>query len=421
MRNPIAGSKLLLRSPITWLPVLAGLLLGLVLTYAYMGAFVDPIGHLTDMPVGLVNLDHPVDVAGRKIDVGEQFTERLLSADTGARIALRQYGSAQDVTEAIRRNEIAGAIVVPEGVSQGVADIAVSAGKSDPVMVDLLRNDGAGALQPPVFDRFAETAVAQLSDTVSKQLTETLEGLGVEIAPGNVGAIADPVVGRSTDVIGIGNKGGRGLPPLYVAIMLTLTGILAASALHIATGTKIGTDRIETFGRTRRVRMVDANRFERWIVEALVAVPVSVLGGAAVLFMTRTVLGAHVDRPWLALVLGVVTVLATTWFTLALLTMFGLLGDLLVILLTTIFGVPSARGVYPAEALPRFFRVIGEILPLRYVTDGLRSVFYFDGLALAGLRGAWIALGLFALLGLLLGFGGAAVANRRDPLTGIER
>jgi ABC-type polysaccharide/polyol phosphate export permease len=149
------------------------------------------------------------------------------------------------------------------------------------------------------------------------------------------------------------------------------------------------------------------------VVEALIAVPVAALGGAGVAWMAIGILGAHADRPFEALLLAMAGVLAMMWFAQVFLVAFGLVGDLLVLLLTTIFGVPSARGVYPAEALPTFFQVIGAVLPLRWLTDGMRSAFFYGGTAASGLRGAWVAIAAYALVSLALGAVVARTAARR--------
>lgn len=87
------------------------------------------------------------------------------------------------------------------------------------------------------------------------------------------------------------------------------------------------------------------------------------------------------------------------------------------LLFTTIFGVPSALGVYPAEALPRFFRVTSLWHPMHYLTDAMRSLAFYDGRAAAGLGTALVVLTAWLVGGGLVGFGGAwAIGKRGAPL-----
>jgi hypothetical protein len=74
--------------------------------------------------------------------------------------------------------------------------------------------------------------------------------------------------------------------------------------------------------------------------------------------------------------------------------------------------------VYPWEALPAFFRLLGEVLPLRYLTDGMRALFFFDGLADAGLRRGIIAVSIWGAASVVLGYCVALVCRRRALAAG---
>lgn len=409
------STKALLTAPLAWLMVVLGAGLALLMTFAYVGAFVDPVGRLDGLPVAVVDLDQAVDVADQHLAVGQQFVEALRqqAADQKA-VRIVELPTEAEARAAIAENRIVGAIVLPPDLSAKVGEVGTSIGAAEPASVLLLGNEGSGSLQPAVFERFATAAVQQLSSAASAQLTGVLSSLGVPIDAANVSSLAQPIVATSENVIAIGDSGGRGLPPFYAAVMVTLTALLAATALHVVMGVLTGADRIEVFGRELEVTRRSATRGQRWVAEAILAVPIAALSGLAIIWMTHGVLGAHVDRPGVATALCMLGVLAMMWFAQGFLFAFGLIGDLLVLLVTTIFGVPSARGVYPAEALSGFFRGLGQVLPLRWLTDGLRSAFFFDGSGTAGLTGAWVAMVIYALVGLLSGAFATTVARIRS-------
>ena len=89
------------------------------------------------------------------------------------------------------------------------------------------------------------------------------------------------------------------------------------------------------------------------------------------------------------------------------------------VLLTTIYGVPSSRGVYPEQALPPFFVWLGEFLPLRYFSDGLRAAMYFDGRAAAGVLRSVVALTVWLVLSIVVG-AAASYAMRREEARDVE-
>src|SRR3546814_19075456 len=86
-----------------------------------------------------------------------------------------------------------------------------------------------------------------------------------------------------------------------------------------------------------------------------------------------------VDRPWLLAGFAVLGAAATAALTLALYTAFDLAGSVLAVLVLVIYGVPASAGVYPVEALPAFFRFLHSWLPLRYLSEGVRSLAFGGG------------------------------------------
>jgi hypothetical protein len=73
------------------------------------------------------------------------------------------------------------------------------------------------------------------------------------------------------------------------------------------------------------------------------------------------------------------------------------------VLVTTIFGVPSAGGVCPLAMVPGFFRVLGDWLPLRYLADGARSIVFYNRRLDAGLGTAIFALAAYAVGSIIVG------------------
>jgi YhgE/Pip-like protein len=412
----------LLLHPLVWVAVIGTGILALVMTFAYVAAFVDPVGRLDRLPVGVVNEDVPVAVASQQVAVGDDFVSQLRQQNAAPGPHPVEYvffHSVRGALEATGNNHLIGVIALPPALSKDVAAVGTAAGAAPPATVQLYRNVGAGSLQPSVFDEAAGSAIDALSTTASGQLTDALTTAGASVAPANVATLAQPVVAVTSDAPPLGDKSGRGLPPFYIALMITLTALIGTTAVHVAVGSIAGREHVEVLGRTLGVRRVAVSRTDQYVTEALLAIPVAILGGLAVIWMSVGILGAQSDHPKQAVLFAMLGVLAMSLLTLALLTAFGLVGDLIALLVMTIFGVPSARGVYPSEALPGFFRALGEVLPLRWLTDGLRSLFYFSGRADAGLRGAWFAVVLYALVGLLLGLLAALWSQQRSRIGAV--
>src|SRR5690606_22513474 len=104
-----------------------------------------------------------------------------------------------------------------------------------------------------------------------------------------------------------------------------------------------------------------------------------------------SVMGTPVSNTWAFFGVILLAMVAIGALTLLLITLFSLPGILIGLLVTTILGVPSAFGIFPSEMMPRFYQVLGDVLPVRYLSDAVRSLLFFDGRGDAGLtRGVWV-------------------------------
>lgn len=404
-----------LRQPILLGSVFVGAVLAVVVGCAYLGGFTNPVGNLHDVPIAIVNLDEPQEIAGEQLSVGDTFEQELLQRadDAGDKpIRLIRYDSLERARADLLDNELTAVAILPSNLTADVVKIGTSAGKAEPVEVTVLLNEGAGALQPAVVTEAAGAAEDELANSVSTLLVSQLDQLGVQVDPGDAASIGRPVRVHYESTPSLTDRAGRGLPPLYYSVVITLTGLLSAIALHLAVGIMAGREEEAILGRAIQLPKLELDPWERFKVEAALLVPASVLGGLAATATAAWIIDTQVGDVAMTALVSVLGALALAWLTLAVVTGFGELGLLVVVLATTIFGVPSARGVYPVEAMPAFFAALG-FLPMRWIVDGARASFYFDGRGAAGLEGSIIVLSLYIAGSLACGVGIARICQRR--------
>ena len=82
---------------------------------------------------------------------------------------------------------------------------------------------------------------------------------------------------------------------------------------------------------------------------------------------------------WSIAGIGVLVTLSAATVTIALQTLFGVIGIGLTVVIFVILGNPSAGGAYQAPLLPPFWRAISSYLPNGAATDAIRKIAYFDG------------------------------------------
>ncbi|WP_222849038.1 hypothetical protein [Trebonia kvetii] len=174
----------------------------------------------------------------------------------------------------------------------------------------------------------------------------------------------------------------NGLSAFYLVIGWMIGGYLAASLLGLSSG----------------ARSANVNRITiRLIALALYAA-------------VTALLGALIVGPWLHALptdtlglwgIGTLVVFAAGAFTTALMTMAGIIGIGIAILLFVIAGNPSAGGAYGWPLLPPFWAAIGPWLPPGAGTDAVRGAAYFGN---AGITRDLLVLGGYAAAGLVLSY-----------------
>jgi hypothetical protein len=185
-----------------------------------------------------------------------------------------------------------------------------------------------------------------------------------------------------------GDRGG--LSAFYLAIGWMIGGYLAASMLGVSAG----------------ARSLTLNR---------VTIRLAAL---AVYAVVTSVLGALIVGPWLHALpsdilglwgIGILVIFSAAAFTTALMTIAGIIGIGLAIIVFVIVGNPSAGGAYGWPLLPAFWRAVGPWLPPGAATDAIRGAVYFGN---AAITRDLLVLGGYALAGLVVSYGVLMLAGR---------
>ncbi|MFJ5711196.1 DUF3533 domain-containing protein [Streptomyces sp. NPDC093105] len=165
---------------------------------------------------------------------------------------------------------------------------------------------------------------------------------------------------RTVDVAPASPQDFDGLSAFYLVVGWCVGGYICAAILAISAGSR------------------PANP-ERAIIRLGVLALYSVLGGLGGAVIVGPVLGALPGSVAALWGLGTLVVFAVGAATLALQSVFGIVGIGLAILLVVVLGNPSAGGAFPAPMLPPFWKAIGPALPPGAGTWAARSIAYFKG------------------------------------------
>ena len=192
------------------------------------------------------------------------------------------------------------------------------------------------------------------------------------------------------DVVPLLPGDGRGMSGFYLVIGWVVGGYLVASLLGIAKGSRPAT-------------------FPRVFWRLGVTVPYALLSGIGGALVAEPLLHAMNGHFWSIAGIGTLVTLSATTVTIALQTLFGVLGIGLTVIIFVILGNPSAGGAYQPLVLPPFWRAISSYLPNGAGTDAIRRIVDFDG---HGVTHPVVVLICWIVGGVLVTLIGAAVFHR---------
>ncbi|MGA5197112.1 DUF3533 domain-containing protein [Streptomyces exfoliatus] len=182
---------------------------------------------------------------------------------------------------------------------------------------------------------------------------------------------------RTVDVAPASAEDFDGLSAFYLVVGWCVGGYICAAILAISAGSR------------------PANR-ERAIIRLGALAVYSILGGLGGAIIVGPILGALPGSVAALWGLGALVVFAVGCATLALQSVFGIVGIGLAILLIVIAGNPSAGGAFPLPMLPPFWNAIGPALPPGAGTWAARSIAYFKG---NDMTGSMLVLSAWAVVG----------------------
>jgi hypothetical protein len=188
-------------------------------------------------------------------------------------------------------------------------------------------------------------------------------GTAVSSAVEEIFTLAAKQHGRTVtvqDLVPLDPGDARGLSGFYLVIGWAVGGYLFAAMLGVAKGSRPAT-------------------LPRAVWRLGATVPYALASGLGGAVIAEPVLHALNGHFWSIAGIGVLVTLSAATVTIALETLFGVIGIGLTVVIFVILGNPSAGGAYQAPLLPPFWRAIGSYLPNGAATDAIRKIVYFDG------------------------------------------
>ena len=415
---PIRAS-MVLRVPRLWVLTLliASVMVGLITAF-YIASVVDPIAHLRDLPVVVVNEDNGATIGGQRLDIGHQVETGLTASRVESSHLQFMTSDLPQAKQTMDDNNAYATVVIPPNFTAALLTVSgapVPIPASERPTIDILTNNRSGTLGVGLATGFLQPGLDIASKQIGEQLLARLPAAA--LTPATRAVLSDPVVVTTTPYRPLPPHSGLGLSAFYIALLALVCGFLVGTIAHNGVDSGLGYATTETGPRWHQSQPLPINRWQTLLVKwAVVAVLAAVVCGV-ILAVAAGVF--RMDAPnlgllWLFMWLCSASVAAGT---IVLFAVVGTYGQLLALLLFVYLGLASAGGTVPVQALPGPLRVISPVDPLREILAGTRSILYFNAQGDAGLTGGVVAAALGLVFWLVLGTAVVRWYDRR----GLER
>ncbi|MGW7202634.1 DUF3533 domain-containing protein [Streptomyces sp. NPDC054837] len=397
-----------LRAKPLWIAngVITGVL-ALLFAVFYVGANIDPVDHMTKLPVGLVNADKGAVVGGTQVSLGDRITESIKkSTASGDKIDWKVMDE-KEMKDELGEGKLYGALVVPADFTSSATALngAGTTGTPARPTLTVLTNQSAGS----VGSSLARAATTQAAENASLQVGRELtvrSGTGQAKLPAAARLLlADPAAVTVKDGHPLGSHSGLGLTAFYYALVLVVCGMLSANVISGQVDHALGYTHND-MGPLRLHRpLIRATRVQTLAISSTLMAVLSLVMGTLVMVGAVGLMGmdaAHLPLLWLY---SVCAIAVSGIGALTLLAVFGTPGMLVVTLVFIGMAVPTAGATTPLQALPGFYRFLAEFEPLRQITGGIRSILYYDAQGDAGLTRGWVMMAAGLVMAALFGFG----------------
>ncbi|WP_042165856.1 YhgE/Pip domain-containing protein [Paenibacillus gorillae] len=166
------------------IPVIAILMVPVLYSGLFLGAFWDPYSKMDELPVAVVNSDAGAELNGKQLAIGDQFINKLKD---NPRFKW-DFVDKEAAEQGLRDNRYYMAIEIPENFSAQAATL--TSDKPAPAVIRYLPNESLNFLSAQIGNTAIETMKAQLNKEVTKEYARTVFEQVTVLADG-LGAASD--------------------------------------------------------------------------------------------------------------------------------------------------------------------------------------------------------------------------------------
>lgn len=316
-----------------------------------------------NLPIAIVNEDQGIEIPNQpKLNKGQTIVEMLqnpLKTEKVPTVKWVEVNSEKAVQEGLDNQEYYAALVIPNDFSEKLTSLRTPKAISPEVQIYI--NQGMNPAASTVASKILNKAVDNMNNKIRTQLYKGFESQNATITVEQASHLATPITKKVTTVNAVGKNSANGNSPVLLFQPLWIGSMASAAIIFMA----ISKVPISTRKESLKTKLGQ-------IVMGAIATLVS---GFGLTWFAYGMVGLNIpDFMDTALFLSITSFIFFLMIS-AVLSLVGLMG-IPVFALLLFFGGPLLA--LPPEMMSPFYQNwIYSWLPMRFMIEGLREIFFF--------------------------------------------
>ncbi|WP_458354419.1 YhgE/Pip domain-containing protein [Peribacillus frigoritolerans] len=316
-----------------------------------------------NLPIAIVNEDEGMEIANQpKVNMGKSIVDMMQkSSQTEEENAVNwvEVKSIEAVQKGIDNKKYYAALVIPKDFSAKQASLRTP--KPSSPEVEIWINQGMNTAASAMAGQILNGVVDNMNDNVRKQLLDGFEQQGATLTAKQAASIATPITKKVTNVNEIGTNSANGNAPVSLFQPLWMASIASAAVIFFAVRKLSITNRKQNFAAKS--------------VQILMGAIVALIVGFGLTWIADGMVGFHIPQFTDTALFLSITSFSFFLMILAVLSLLGLKG-MPIFILMLFFGAPLLA-MAPEMMSPFYHDWIYSWLPMRFMVEGLRGLFFF--------------------------------------------
>ncbi|MCP9280551.1 MULTISPECIES: YhgE/Pip domain-containing protein [Bacillus cereus group] len=316
-----------------------------------------------NLPIAIVNEDQGVEIPNQpKMNMGQTIVDNMKKtskSDEEPAVKWVEVKNKEAVQKGLNNQEYYAALVIPKDFSTKQASLRTPQPSSPEV--EIFINQGMNTAASTMAGQMLNGIVDNMNNTVRTQLLEGLKAKGATLTTDQAAKLVTPITKKVTNVNEIGKNSANGNSPMSLFQPLWIASLASAALIFIAISKmRVGT-RKENF----------VLKLKQIITGAVVALVI----GFGLTWIADGMVGLNISNFTDTALFLSITSFSFFLMISAVLSLVGLKG-IGVFALLLFFGAPLLS-LAPEMLSPFYQDWVYAWLPMRFMIEGLREIFFF--------------------------------------------